>query len=54
MKVVILDADIARALNELIKRAEREGHVLTEFEDEMHYILIDSINSAAKIIEDQR
>ena len=48
-KVIVMDADVALALSNLIHRAEKDGFDLTEFEDEMWGHLTQAINQQVEI-----
>ena len=48
-KVIVLDADVALALSNLIHRAEIGGFCLTEMEDEMWGYLTQAINQQVEV-----
>ena len=48
-EVIVLDADVALALSNAFHRAEKEGHNLTEFEDEMWEHLTSAINQKVTV-----
>jgi hypothetical protein len=48
-EVIVLDADVALALSNLIHRAEQSGFNLTEMEDDMWGYLTQAINQKVTV-----